>query len=94
MAMTMEEKAKAYDEALEKAEIWQNHLYESGDKDYADELDYIFPLLKKRKDERIVAALDSLLHEYYRYTASTIGGVYVEDIISWVKNHSQTNENN
>lgn len=51
--MTTEEKARAYDEALERARIWQNHLYDTNDRDYADELNYIFPDLKEPEDERI-----------------------------------------
>ena len=42
-----------YKEALERAKIWQKHLYEVGDKDYADELNYIFPELKESEGERI-----------------------------------------
>ena len=55
--LTIEEKAKCYDEALERARIWQNHLYETmdkGDRDYADELNYIFPELKESRGERIM----------------------------------------
>lgn len=59
--MTTEQKAKAYDEALEKAKIWQNHLYETNDKDYADELNYIFPELKESEDERIRKAIISYI---------------------------------
>lgn len=44
---------KKYKEALEKVKIWQNHLYEVDDKDYADELNYIFPELKESEDEKI-----------------------------------------
>ena len=51
--LSIEEKAKAYDEAKEKAKIWQEHLYDVNDKDYADELNYIFPALKESEDERM-----------------------------------------
>jgi hypothetical protein len=51
--LSIEEKARRYDEAIEKAKIWQEHLYDVNDKDYADELNYIFPELKESEDERI-----------------------------------------
>lgn len=44
---------KKYKEAIERAKIWQEHLYDVNDKDYADELNYIFPELKESEDERI-----------------------------------------
>ena len=71
--MTTEQKAKAYDEILEKARICQNHLYETGDKDYADELNYIFPELAESEDEKIRNSIISYLkslrgrHEMFPY---------------------------
>ena len=62
--MTQEEKAKAYDEALEKAKIWQEHLYDVNDKDYADELNYIFPELSESEDEKIRKQILSFLKEF------------------------------
>ena len=43
---------KKYKEAIERAKIWQEHLYDVNDKDYADELNYIFPELKESEDEK------------------------------------------
>lgn len=31
---------KMYKETLERVKIWQEHLNEAGDKDFADELNY------------------------------------------------------
>ena len=44
---------KKYKEAIERAKIWQEHLYDVNDKDYADELNYIFPELAESEDEKI-----------------------------------------
>lgn len=61
---------KKYKEALEKARIWQSHLYDTNDKDYADELNYIFPELAESEDERIRKQILSFLkefeHDHYR----------------------------
>ncbi|MEE3309631.1 hypothetical protein [Sharpea azabuensis] len=48
--MTQEEKAKAYDEALEKARQFSEHPLQE---DSANIVEYIFPELKESEDERI-----------------------------------------
>ena len=52
--MTQEQKAKAYDEAIERAKVFKEHLLEINDKDYADEMDYIFPELAESEDEKML----------------------------------------
>ena len=76
--MTIEEKAKAYDEAFKKAK--QFH-----DKDLFAEcngnlVEYIFPELKESEDERVRKAL-------IRYHQSTlnIDGIKGEDILVWLE---------
>lgn len=82
--MTIEEKAQAYDEALERANIWQNHLYESGDNDYAEELSYIFPQLKD-DDNRIRKEILSLI----KYTKGRKIGyeprINQDEMIAWLE---------
>ena len=75
---------KKYKEALERARIWQEHLNESGDKDYAEELSYIFPKLKESEDEKIRKAL-------IRFHKSTIkvDGIKGEDIIAWLEKQGE-----
>ena len=51
---------KLYKEALDRAKIWQDHLNECGDKDYADELNYIFPELAESEDEKTKRILHSI----------------------------------
>lgn len=51
--LTIEQKAKAYDEALERAKVFKEHLLEINDKGYVDEMDYIFPELQESEDEEI-----------------------------------------
>ena len=53
--MTTEEKAKAYDEALEKAQCWLNDPQTIQDCNYTieDAIQNIFPVLAKNEDEMI-----------------------------------------
>lgn len=78
--MTIEEKAKAYDEALEKGRIFRDHLLETGDKGIAGEIEYIFPELVESKDEKIRNAL-------IRFHKSTIDvdGIKGADILTWLE---------
>jgi len=82
--LSIKEKAKAYDEALERARIWQNNLYDTNDKDYADELNYIFPELKEEpEDEKIRKALINVFATHKDY--EMFFGVSVEDIRTWLE---------
>lgn len=81
MAITMEElkrKARAYDEALEKAK----RLYEKGT--ITESLCHIFPELKESECEKIRKVL-------IRYHKSTISleGIKGEDIIAWLEKQKQ-----
>jgi hypothetical protein len=49
--MTQEEKAKAYDKAIERARLSRLQLLDIGEE--ATEIEYIFPELKESEDERI-----------------------------------------
>jgi len=69
---------------LERARIWQNNLYDTNDKDYADELNYIFPELKEEpEDERIRKALINVFATHKDY--EMFFGVSVEDIRTWLE---------
>jgi len=87
--LSIKEKAKAYDEALERARIWQNNLYDTNDKDYADELNYIFPELKEEpEDERIRKALINVFATHKDY--EMFFGVSVKDILAWLEKQEQS----
>ena len=79
--MTVEQKAKAYDKALEKAKIWQEHLYDVNDKDYADELNYIFPELSESEGEKI--RKDILC--YFEHYAHDIKGADLQKWVAWLE---------
>ena len=83
---TIEQKAKAYDKALSKARIWQNRLNDSGDKDYADELNYIFPELAESDGENI---RKSLLRWLQSNSYTSIAGIQINDVIDWLKKQGE-----
>ena len=80
-----------YKEALERAKIWQKHLYEVGDKDYADELNYIFPELAMSEDEKIRKALIDFFSKGAGNGAQT-NGVYDKDILAWLEKQESVGE--
>lgn len=79
--LSIEEKAKAYDEAIEKL----RSLHDDYDTvstliDIKEELENIFPELKESEDERIRKAL-------VRFHKSTIDidGIKGDDILAWLE---------
>ena len=89
--MTIEEKAKAYDEALERAKIWQNHLYDTNDKDYADELNYIFPELRESEDEKIRNTLIDYFDDANKADENPLQsyGIHTDKIIAWLEKQGE-----
>ena len=82
---------KKYKETLEKVKIWQNHLYEVGDKDYADELNYIFSELKESEDERIRKGIKSIL-ERYKESGEVICPypfVSIDEVLAWLEKQGE-----
>lgn len=65
--LTVEQKAKRYDEAIERAKEFKEHLLEINEKDYADEMDYVFPELAESDDEKIRKALI----DYFRWNPNS-----------------------
>ena len=79
--MTIEEKAKAYDEALEKSK----RLYEQGT--ITESLAYIFPELKESEDEKIRKALISFLKS--PFVNENITDEHVAPWIAWLEKQEQ-----
>ena len=79
--MTTEEKAKAYDEALEKARQFSEHpdLEDSG-----GIVEYIFPELKESEDEMIRKTLIT-----YMKSVIDINGIKGETIIAWLEKQAE-----
>ena len=88
--MTQEEKAKTYDEALERAKKLRDKIDNKI-------MEKIFPELKESDDEKIKNAILNYLKKIQENCQDDICGVHVEDAISWFEKQgeqtsSQTNE--
>ena len=83
--LSIEEKAKAYDEAIEKARIWKD---KSGmPKDKQGILDDIFPELKENEDERIRKALIDYFDDANKADENPLQsyGVHTDKAIAWLE---------
>ena len=81
--LSIEEKAKAYDEALERAKILYNDKNEIGYANAESVLEEVFPLLKESEDERIRKELI----EHCRNTRCVTeeGGERMAKYIAWLE---------
>lgn len=93
--MTEKEKAKAYDEAIERAKKWYNAPNTDKIPTYGNRIiEEIFPEIKESDDERIKKDLIQWIDEF----PDTIWrGHYKKDVIAWLKKQgeqtsSQSNE--
>lgn len=60
--MTVEEKAKAYDEALEQAKFYHGNCPSEPER---KKLEKMFPVLHESEDERMYKAICSIISEHY-----------------------------
>lgn len=81
--MTQEEKAKAYDEALKRANGLSLH------QPIKDVIEYIFPELAECDDEKIRKNLIAFFKsEYGENSNARFAGIKVKDIIAWLEKHN------
>jgi hypothetical protein len=95
--MTQEEKAKAYDKALERAKEILNSYEKRGLKEllfYAKEdLEEIFPELKESGDERIRKAISIYLDWLDgRKDCAPRGEYSIRDMVAWLEKQGQVKE--
>lgn len=77
--MTEKEKAKAYDEAIERAKkFYGNRIIE-----------VIFPELKESEDEKIKNAILTHLKKMLENSQNDVCGVHVEDAIDWIEKQGE-----
>lgn len=84
--MTIEEKARAYDEALEKARKHYNSKYHpsegpSGVYLNNADLEEIFPALKESEDERMMEAIEGTIRTYGKTQGEWIGGYDMDTLV-------------
>ena len=80
--MTIEEKARAYDEALARA----NELYNN--RGYTSITGEIFPELKESEDEKILVIIKHCIESRYLYT-STIQGISLKQCFAWLEKQGE-----
>lgn len=85
--MTQEEKARAYDEALERAK--DVYTYYCDDREQLRKIESIFPELRESKDEKIIKAIINHLTIMWGNSQDDICGVNVEDAIAWLEKQSE-----
>ena len=83
--MTQEEKAKAYDEALEKAKELPDSPRTCFD---IEQLKDIFSELAKSEDERIRRAIVSLVYES-QGTYKSFAGIDLDDMLAWLEKQKE-----
>ena len=82
--MTQEEKAKRYDEALEKGrEVYNRGYYVSGD------LEYIFPEFKESEDEKVRKALVELVKCNERSGYTLLNNVSTSSMLDWLEKQGE-----
>lgn len=79
--MTEKEKAKAYDEALERASV----AHKDEDIHLKATLEEIFPERKENDDKKIKNAILNHLKKMCGNCQYDVCGVHVEDAIAWVE---------
>lgn len=79
--MTEKEKAKAYDEALERASA----AHKDEDIHLKATLERIFPELKENDYNKIKNAILNHLKKMWENCQDDVCGVHVEDAIAWVE---------
>ncbi len=84
--LTIEEKAKAYDEALSRAESLYDNESSSADTLIACEA--IFPELQESNDEKIRKALINIFSTHKDY--EIFFGISVENIVTWLEKQKNT----
>ena len=88
--MTIEEKAKAYDEALEKAKA---HINSKGIGDTVDLCRHLFPELRESEDEKVRKFLVRLAERCSENSIDFIGDIKKADVLAWLeKQKSKDNE--
>ena len=75
----------AYNEALKKAISFKEHLLELDEKDFAEEMDYIFPELSELENERIKKDIIN----YIQVTNQIVPQFQKDKWIAWLEKQSK-----
>ena len=85
--MTIEQKAKAYDKAIERAKLSRQQLLDIGEE--ATEIEYIFPELTESEDVK-----EKLIKFFQRYPYKYIADaeMFTKDAIAWLEKQGEHNK--
>ena len=89
--LSIEQKAKAYDEALERArKEYKNH---EAFKSFCEMLSHVFPELsesdKENKDEKIIKALTQLVNDYPSMDLFIKYDIHSYEVIAWLEKQGE-----
>ena len=89
--MTQEQKAKAYDEALEYAHYLINERCKEGTDGsfHRADLQKMFSELKESEDAKIRKAILNYMTKMWGNSQDDVCGVHVEDAIAWLKKQGE-----
>lgn len=85
--MTIEEKAKAYDEALKRA--IKHHNKDGLTLEQYETIDIIFPELKESKNEKMIKSMTRLVKAFYDCNFPTPEGFERKDMIAWLEKQGE-----
>ena len=85
--LTIEEKAKAYDEALERARNLHKDAIDMGENIRAKQCEIIFPELRESKDDRIMRVIRGWI--YTRPASFFDNGISKEEILAWLEKQGE-----
>lgn len=85
--LSIKEKAKRYDDAIERAKntIKVNQTIP----DIVECVEFLFPELKESEDERIMKSIQRLISHYYDVNFPTPEGFTREDLMSWIEKQGE-----
>ena len=92
--LSIEEKAKRYDEAIAKGKQIQNTPYTAHWDIMKEVVEHLFPELKESEDERIRKALIKLVKKAGEGYENVIDGVSLEKAISWLEKQGEQPKKN
>lgn len=83
--LSIKEKAKAYDEALERAKVYHKQLLDEDNPEWASEIEKIFPELKENEGERI---RKWLIH-YFKEVCDNVSEKEKKGVIAWLNKQGE-----
>lgn len=94
--LSIEEKAKAYDEALEKAKDYHKQLLDEDNPEWASKIENIFPKLKESREDEIIRVIKEVILNSVPYKINILTKdttITAEEAIAWLEKQSEQGNN-